>query len=573
MKRTIILVCFILTFVTIFSSAILSFFMDGRQYTNHVADELQQIAYVQSLIKTDGNYDAVIKKITNSSIQSLKYNVQYINQSGKVINSNDSTTTNINYSNNSEFMDAIKNGNGENIARDVFSSNIACAIKLADGNILRLTTETNIFSEDISSKILSIIFGLLVFLLLLPAFSSIMFKRIFKRYNDILLILKSISKDEKYQPISIEQDNISIVYREINLYFKQIVKRMNFIKEGRKRIEYLLNSMSEGLIVVDNELKIIIINKSAAEYFNVSLDIKGQNLLRLSHLPTIIEAVNAASNEGTHQSIDILCVSDNNKILQIFVSPIHNEMEFQLSGGAVLLITDVTSVRKTEQIRSDFVANASHELKTPLTTIKGFAELIDSDIITDKEKTKSYLRLIKDESDRLILLINDILKLSELESKSIDVGASVVSIKMLAEKVVETLDMQAKEKQVTVTVQGNSGNIEADADRIMQMFINLIDNAIKYNKPSGMVDVIIYNNNVNIKIVVADTGIGIPKESQERVFERFYRVEKSRNRKQGGTGLGLAIVKHIVGLYKGTIELESEYGKGTKIIIILPVKQ
>jgi two-component system phosphate regulon sensor histidine kinase PhoR len=571
LKRTIILVCFVLTFATIFSSAILSIYMESRQYANQTADKLQQIVYVQSLIKTDGDYGAVIKSITNNGIQGLKYNIQYINKSGSVISSSDGTAT-INYSSYSDFMDAIKNGYGENIARGIFSTDISCAKKLADGNILRLTAETNIFSEDLSSKILSIIFGLLVFLLLLPLFTSMIFNKIIKKYSEILLILKSISKEEPFELIDVEQDDISIVYREINLYFKQIAKRIKFIKEGRRRIEYLLNSMSEGLIVVDKELKIIIINKNAAEYFDVSLDIKGQNLLRLSHLPTIIESVNAASIEGTHQSFDIQCVSDNNKILQIFVSPIHNEIALQLSGGAVLLITDVTSVRKTEQIRSDFVANASHELKTPLTTIKGFAELIDSDIITDKEKTKGYLRLIRDESDRLILLINDILKLSELESKSIDVGTSVVSLKMIAEKVAESLDMQAKEKQVTVTVQGDSGNIEADSDRIMQMLINLIDNAIKYNKPNGRVDVTISNNINNINIIVADTGIGIPRESQERVFERFFRVERSRNRKQGGTGLGLAIVKHIVGLYKGTIELESEFGEGTKIIISLPKK-
>jgi two-component system phosphate regulon sensor histidine kinase PhoR len=570
LKRTIVSVCFILTLAALFCSAFVTVYFNSREYTNQVGDELGQIAYVQSLIKTNGNYDAIIKKTANNQPEQLKYNIQYITQAGDVISSSDGSA--ISYANYSEFQNALKDGSGENIARGLFTSEVSYAIKLTDGNILRLSASTNIFSEDISPVILSILFGLLIFLILLPFFSALLFNKITKKYNQFLNILKSIFEDEHFEPIKVEQDDISVIYRDINVYSKQIAQQIKFIKEGRRRIEYLLDSMNEGLVVVDWELKIIIINKNAAEYFDVGLDVKGQNLLRLTHLPTIIEAVNAASLSGAHQSFDIQGISDSNKILQIFVSPIQNEIALQVSGGAVLLITDVTSVRKTEQIRSDFVANASHELKTPLTTIKGFAELLDSDMITDKEKTKDYLKLIKDESDRLILLINDILKLSELESKSIESGTSVVSLKMIAEKVKKSLDMQADEKQVTVTVTGDTGSMEADADRIMQMFINLIDNAIKYNKPNGSVDVSIQKNADHIKVIVADTGVGIPKESQKRVFERFYRVEQSRNRKQGGTGLGLAIVKHIVGLYKGTIEVESELNSGTKMIISFPVK-
>jgi two-component system phosphate regulon sensor histidine kinase PhoR len=227
-------------------------------------------------------------------------------------------------------------------------------------------------------------------------------------------------------------------------------------------------------------------------------------------------------------------------------------------------------VRRTEQIRSEFVANASHELKTPLTAIKGFAELIRSGMIKNPQKESEYLSLICSETERMIDLINDILHLSELESISEDTGESNVSLLAIAEKVRESLSIQAEGKDVTVTVSGDAGILNANPDRLTQLVLNLLDNAIKYNRSGGSVSVIVRQLRNAVTLTVSDTGIGIPPEAKDRVFERFYRVDKSRSRKIGGTGLGLSIVKHIVSLYHGRIDLKSEVGKGTVIEVTIP---
>jgi two-component system phosphate regulon sensor histidine kinase PhoR len=284
-------------------------------------------------------------------------------------------------------------------------------------------------------------------------------------------------------------------------------------------------------------------------------------------LPSIAEALRQVTASGEPTSMDIKS-PDGQKTLQIHMSAVNDENE--KTDGAIMLITDVTTVRLAEQIRSEFVANASHELKTPLTSIKGFSELIDTGIISDPGKAREYLEHIRIETERMIGLINDILKLSELESTTTDSGKVQVSLKLIAQKVCDSLVNQISRKGVTVTVEGEIGSIEANPEHMEQMVLNLVDNAVKYNRPGGFVKVKVEQNTENVCIKVSDSGVGIPKESRDRVFERFYRVDKSRSRKLGGTGLGLSIVKHIVGLYKGSISLESEEGVGTTIGITLP---
>ncbi len=325
--------------------------------------------------------------------------------------------------------------------------------------------------------------------------------------------------------------------------------------------------MNEGLVVFGKDLRILVINKSAIGFFDVSEDVKGQNILCLTHLPSVVDTLHGVMSGGESASMDIKS-PDGKKTLQIHMSVVHDEEE--KTDGVIMLITDVTSVRLAEQIRSEFFANASHELKTPLTSIKGFSELIDSGIITDPDKSRSYLEHIRTETERMIGLINDILKLSELESITTDTGKVQVSLRLIAQKVCDSLVNQISRKGVTVSVEGEIGSIFANPEHMEQMILNLVDNAVKYNKPGGYVKVTVEQNNGYAGVTVSDSGVGIPKESCDRVFERFYRVDKSRSRKIGGTGLGLSIVKHIVGLYKGSVSLESEEGIGTKIRITLP---
>jgi two-component system phosphate regulon sensor histidine kinase PhoR len=286
-----------------------------------------------------------------------------------------------------------------------------------------------------------------------------------------------------------------------------------------------------------------------------------------------LEAAGSVARDRVHLSVDYTPPFGPNRIFQVFISPLRQPgPEKDDASGVLLLLSDVSSVRKTEKIRSDFVANASHELKTPLTAIRGFTELIQSRTVTDPEQVQRYLDLIRKESDRLILLIADVLRLSELEGRALDSGISAVSLRIIAQKAALSLRGQAQEKSVTLNVEGDAGMLRANPDRMMQLFLNLMENAVKYNKIGGSVNVLITDSMDTVKFSVKDTGIGIPPEDKERVFERFFRVEQSHSAKIPGTGLGLSIVKHIVELYGGNLGLQSEPGQGTTVTVTFPLR-
>lgn len=337
----------------------------------------------------------------------------------------------------------------------------------------------------------------------------------------------------------------------------------------RVQSDDMLNNMSEGLVALDHSLAIVMLNKRAGAFFRAGgTPMRGQNLLRLTHMPRLVEAATDAVNEGKSAVFDWED-TEQGVTLQCSISPVE-EMAGSGQRGAILLITDVTAVRRTEEIRSEFVANASHELKTPLTAIKGFVELMEVDIISKPDQVKSYLARIRKETERMIELINDILRLSELESANVDAGFSTVSMKLIVQRAAESAAVLARERDISVQVEGDVGTLQANPDRMMQLTLNLMDNAVKYNKPGGTVTATVREQTDSVELCVRDTGMGIPPEAQQRIFERFYRVDKGRSRRQGGTGLGLSIVKHIVGLYRGSIHVESTVGQGTAITVTLP---
>ena len=222
---------------------------------------------------------------------------------------------------------------------------------------------------------------------------------------------------------------------------------------------------------------------------------------------------------------------------------------------------------KLQTVRSEFAANVSHELKTPLTSIKGFTDMLSSGMVKDPEDQKRFITMIGVEVDRLIELINDVLKISELESVAMPQPDERADVLEVAQDSINYLEQTAREAEVTLQVSGKTAQVPVSPGRLRELFLNLMENGIKYNQPGGRVDVTVKEKDGWVTITVKDTGIGIPEESQERVFERFYRVDKGRDRKTGGTGLGLSIVKHIVLLYGGSIHLESASGKGTTITV------
>lgn len=468
-----------------------------------------------------------------------------------------------------EVLEARRSGYGENkVSYNILTdSMVGVAGKEKNGTVIHLFSTV----QGGGYTLWSIIPALLIAAALSVGQASRLFNNIDFIFRGAVMTLERAGNEGGIKvnpaPEMLQYPDLLESAHELAQVSTRVSERVKDLFIENKRIDYLLNNMNEGLIVLDREMNIIVINSSAIRFFDSNENIKGQNILRLTHLPLIEDTLSNVTLNGEPSAIDIKS-ADGKKTLQLLMSAVNNEE--QNIDGAIMIISDVTSIRLAEQIRSEFVANASHELKTPLTSIKGFSELIDSGIINDPNKAHGYLEHIREETERMIGLISDILKLSELEATSHDTGIVQVSLKRIAQKVCDSLVNQITTRGVTVAVSGEIGSMEANPDQMEQMLLNLTDNAIKYNKPGGRMDIIVEQESDSVSVTVRDTGVGIPKDAQQRVFERFYRVDKSRSRKLGGTGLGLSIVKHIVELYKGTIRLESEPGKGTSIKVTLP---
>ena len=309
--------------------------------------------------------------------------------------------------------------------------------------------------------------------------------------------------------------------------------------------------------MLDRDFNILSINNVAAKLFAGAR--KTQNFERICRIPQLLGKIGETFSTGAASHIRLDMKNRNGRVYRASVSPAREEGRV---AYAVVLISDETELLRLERVRSDFVANVSHELKTPLTSIKGFAELIQTGMVTDEKKVDDYLLRIGAESERLIALIDDILRLSELEN--IDRAKLLlarVDLGDLAVQTAGTLESQASDRGVSIRVEG-SGIIRADAERIRELLINLVDNAVKYNRPGGHVWVNISGDEKSVRLSVKDDGIGIPLEHQDRIFERFYRVDKGRSRKSGSTGLGLAIVKHTAELYGAAVSLSSEEDRG-----------
>lgn len=365
-------------------------------------------------------------------------------------------------------------------------------------------------------------------------------------------------------------DEVRPLLRYIDKLVERLGDHINQIRAERDKVSLILECMDEGLILLDEAGSVLALNRAAKRLFGVGEDSDGSSVLLLTRSRALRQALQTVRADKTPVVLDIEDPAFGERSLRMFLSPVSGRQYEGESVGCSILISDVTDLKRAEGIRSEFTANVSHELKTPLTSIKGFTDMLSTGMVKDPEDQKRFFSMIGVEVDRLIELINDILKLSELESVAIEQCEERADV-LEAAKAAETLLSQAAGSAgITLSVAGMPAEAAIPAGRLKELMLNLMENGVKYNEPGGRVDVGVRQTDGRVFITVADTGIGIPKEAQERVFERFYRVDKGRARKTGGTGLGLAIVKHITQLYGGTVTLESEPGQGTTLTLEFP---
>ncbi len=349
--------------------------------------------------------------------------------------------------------------------------------------------------------------------------------------------------------------------------FSSVYYKFLKIKLKKDRVDFVLDNMTTGIIQIDKNLHVKWLNRSAKELLNIDIDVINKNIIYAIQDKNVILSIEETVKEQKSIIIDIDLLNQIGKILSINISPTKKEfINNNDKVRAILFIDDVTKSRKIDQIKREFVENISHELKTPLTSISGFTELIMSGVVTEKYKIDEYLKRIKRESDKMSNLADDLLSIYMLEQNKYNGIENEINVLELVNNIFDLLHLEVKKMNISYNVKGNA-IIFANFDTIEKLLKNLIENSIKYNKNGGFVNIDFYKKENKFYFTIEDSGIGIPVEHHTRVFERFYRVDKSRSRKTGGTGLGLSIVKHIVLKYNGNISLESEINKGTKIKI------
>ncbi len=416
------------------------------------------------------------------------------------------------------------------------------------GNTVRISQ-----TAATASAILFDLFPFIVLLIVVTLLACLIISRI--TTNKIIAPLNNVdftSNETAYY------DELSGFMQKIRDQRFEIEKKSRDLENSKSTADTIVKNMSEGVLLLDVSGHVILSNDSALELFDFKGDCHGKSIFEISRNPKIIAAYNAIKDgQNIHEHLEI-----NGKIYNVITSPVEYE------GGGIILFIDITDRAKAEKLRREFSANVSHELKTPLTSIKGIAEMLLGGMVKEVDRLH-FVQNIKDETDRLIELIADIIKLSSLDEMNTDIPTEEFNITNLVKDAAKRLEIKAGEKKVKIDVEGEDLFLLGNPQLIYELAYNLTDNAIKYNKIGGDVIIRVFDKDDRVHLTFKDTGIGISKEQIDRIFERFYRVDESRNKKTGGTGLGLSIVKHIVERHGGFIKTESVEGEGTTIEIVL----
>lgn len=548
MKKKISITMCLMTAVSVIITAVMISLVIYRKNYNEMKSMIRAEAeYISQAIDTeDINYLESVKNVTPSRIT-------WIDSNGNVIY--DSAGENLsNHSDRPEIIDAVKNGSGESsrLSETFSEQTYYYAVKLTNGTILRMSDTTSSIYHDIFSALPYTVIVIAIIIILAIIVSNNETEKIIKPINE--LDLDNPSNNLKY-------DELAPLLRRIEKQNSDIEKYISELKAKQVEFETVTENMSEGLIIINQKSTILSCNKSAVailgggEYNYIS-----KSVFDLNHSKNFVDAVENAV-VGKH---DETALTINNRSYMVITNPVKH---FDKISGAVIIIIDVTEKESREELRREFSANVSHELKTPLTAISGFAEIM-KDGWAKPEDYQMFALKIYNETQRLINLIEDIIKLSRLDENKIEITKESVDMLVLAKDAAARLSSKAKDKNISVTVNGDHGNITGVRQILDEMIYNLCDNAIKHNKKNGKVEVIVKDYISNVSVTVKDNGIGIPAEDLDRVFERFYCVNKSHSKESGGTGLGLSIVKHGAIFHKAKINIDSTLGIGTSIEII-----
>lgn len=548
--------------------------------------QLQLSEYRRLGISVDYNksakqYSSVLYPEGNSTPlkdQSNYLRVTFIDKSGKVLGeSQKDYQTMDNHINRKEVQQALNGeiGKDTRFSRELKLNLLYIAVPSTPEGVITRVSVPLIQLRNIE-EIIFIYTGIGVFAsIILTAIIAFWFSnRITKPVNELIKVTKDISDGNFSRRSDINlDDEIGELSRTFNIMAEKLEYTLAEMTDKNIKVESIINSMYSGVIAVDNNLRIMLINTISCGMFGIKNGpgVIGMNIIEIVRNNKVNNMLKDTIKNNIPYNAEISIGPPIDKTYKVYATPIKTNSPKQINSGGIVTIHDVTNLKKLEQIRTEFVSNVTHELKTPLTSIRGFIETLKSGAIEDKNVAVKFLDIIDIEAERLSILINDILQLSEIESRQRDSDIACHNIKDIVKEVLDMLQGVSAKKGVKLDVEVEEDiKVNANRNRIKQMLINLIDNAIKYNFENGTVEIRVYKKEAKIFFIVKDNGIGIDDQHIPRIFERFYRVDKGRSRNMGGTGLGLSIVKHIVNSYNGNINITSKPGKGTEFIIQLP---
>lgn len=567
--RFLIVIAIVMSVCVVSATALLS----STEQNVRKSDMLTSLGLIKEIYEDEQEHDYELANRLSSLIGNAR--VSFINSSGEVfVDTYIDGEPGDDHSDREEVREALRSGSGVSVrySETLGKNQIYAAMKVKNGDIIRISYNINSYldfaSMFIAPMLIAAALGIVAGIIAVSSVARQIMKPI-DSVSDAMGNMKAIdgSDADSYEEIPVHKyPELDEFVTMFNFMRKNIRENMKTLENEREKERFILDSLQDGVILYDNDLSVISINRAGLKLLGGSDEQHSVSVPELVRKPELISGAETAVAEDKTVSLE---ASVDGRILMVQIFPVSKSGIDAMHGG-LMVVRDITEKRMSEQLKADFFANAGHELKTPLTAISGFAELLENGLVP-KDKKDYYIGKILTESKRMSTIISDILEISSLENKTVIEEVTECRLSEICTAVKECLEPAAQAKNVTINISGEGFSVRAAYKHIYELVENIVSNAVKYNKEGGKVDITLRNVGEIGCIYVQDNGIGIPKDSLGRVFERFYRVDKGRSTKEGSTGLGLSIVKHIVNCYGGTVTLDGELGKGTLVCVRLPI--
>ncbi len=553
MKRRVLKYLILISFLVLFLSTISSLFVYYNNYSKVAQEDLFKMCHILK-IGADREEDK-LSYLEELSKNTKCFRISLIDKNGQVLfDTYENPKFLPTHKDRPEFQNAKKFGfaQSKRFSTTLSTDSYYVSFLLNNDQVLRLSKEVDSIMGAFL-KILPLVLTISFTIFLLGILVASQFTR---KTLEPLINVKGSLNDFNID----EFPEISPFIMKINSQNELIEKNLRQIKREKDTIETILSNMKESLVIIDENRRLLSVNKSALNLFNSSNNIIGKNILNLIRDDSILKFVEEAlSGKNSEEIIKI-----GTREYKSYVNPVFEATNVR---GVILLFIDETESIRALRLRDEFSSNVSHELKTPLTSICGFSELLANNMVDSDETKKEFYQLIYRDSKRLLNLVEDIMKISGLEKEATFVRENI-NLRELIEEIFKTQKIEIEKRNIKTKLVGQ-GIVYENKTMMWELFSNLVNNGIKYNKDNGNLDILIKEDNDKVIVEVVDSGIGISSDDLERIFERFYRVDKSRSKKIGGTGLGLSIVKHVLSSIDGDVEVSSKMGLGTKFTLSL----